>query len=44
MPLLDQKTQEGICFLLYLWLEEAKHLVNVFLKFGVTLQKKTDFN
>lgn len=44
MPLLGQKTQEGIHFSVYSRLEEAKHLINAYLKFGVTLRKKIEFN
>lgn len=44
MPLLGQKTQEGIHFSVYSLLEKAKHLINTYLKSGVTLQKKIEFN
>lgn len=44
MPLLGQKTQEGIHFSVYSRLEKAKHLISACLKFGVTLQKKIEFN
>lgn len=44
MSLLGQETQEGIYSLVYSWLKKAKHLINACLKFGVTLQKKREFN
>lgn len=44
MPLLGQKTQEGIHFSVYSLLEKAKHLMNTYLKSGVTLQKKIEFH
>lgn len=44
MPLLGQKTQEGIHFSVYSLLEKAKHLTNTYLKSGVTLQKKIEFH
>lgn len=44
MPLLGQKTQVGIHFSVYSLLEKAKHLINTYLKSGVTLQKKIEFH